>query len=154
MQSKIPTALTTGYGTMGQFSHFAKTIILTAGMLSVISNAAADCRGNMVPTTSGPCINKELIRISRYDALPRVILVKLWMLDNWAIHPPLKLPYLITEQLAVESVWGLRAGESIIGDPRWSKHNGQPELEAIALLRNREMAMSSRHERGQLTRTP
>ena len=148
MQSKTPTALITGYGAMGQFSHFAQTIILTIGILSMTSNAAADCKGNMTQTTSGPCINKELIRISRYDALPRVILVKLWMLDNWAVHPPLKLPYLITEQLVVESVWGLRAGESIIGDPRWNKHNGEPKLEAIALLRNREIAMSSRHDKG------
>lgn len=66
------------------------------------------------------------------------------MLDNGAIHPPLELPYLVIEQLAVESLWGLRTGESLAGDPRWVKHQQQPKLEAIALLRNREMAMSSR----------
>jgi hypothetical protein len=117
MQSKTPTALITGYGAMGQFSHFAQTIILTIGILLVTSNAAADCKGNMAQTTSGPCINKKLIRISRYNALPRVILVKLWMLDNWAVHPPLKLPYLIAEQLAVESVWETPVGTTITDSP-------------------------------------
>ena len=129
---------------MEHFLRIVQTIVMTVILFSVASNSAAHCAGNMIPLSSGPCINRDLVPISFYEAVPRVMLARLWMLDNWAIHPPLELPYLVIEQLAVESLWGLRAGESLVGDPRWDKHNQQPKLEAIALLRNREMAMSSR----------
>jgi len=129
---------------MGEFLRIVRTMIMAIILFSVAANSAAHCAGNMIPTISGPCINRDLVRISFYEAVPRVMLARLWMLDNGAIHPPLELPYLVIEKLAVESLWGLRTGESLAGDPRWDKHKQQPKLEAIALLRNREMAMSSR----------
>jgi len=40
-------------------------------------------------------------------------------------------------------LWGLRPGESVIGDPRWGADKRQPDLDAIAFLRARETAMAS-----------
>ena len=128
---------------MGHLFRIPRTIIIVIVLFSVATNSAAHCAENMLPTISGPCINRDVVRISFSEAVPRVMLTRLWMLDNGAIHPPLELPYLVIEQLAVESLWGLRTGESLFGDPRWDKHKQQPKLEAIALLRIREMAMSS-----------
>ena len=129
---------------MGYFLRIVRTMIVTIILFPVAANSAAHCAGTMIPTVSGPCIDRDLARISFYEVVPRVMLARLWMLDNGAMHPPLELPYLVIEQLAVESLWGLRIGESLLGDPRWDKHKQQPKLEEIALLRNREMAMSSR----------
>ena len=101
----------------------------------------------MWPNLSGPCINDRFFFPSDYDFVTGLRLTDLWQLDAGSIHPPLRLPQLKIERLVMESLWGLRPGESVIGDPRWGTDKRHPDLDAIAFLRVREMAMTSRYAR-------
>ena len=87
---------------------------------------------------------KRIFFSFRYSFVTRLRLTDLWQLDAGSIHPPLRLPQLKIERLVMESLWGLRPGESVIGDPRWGADKRQPDLDAIAFLRAREAAMASR----------
>ena len=98
----------------------------------------------MRPNLSGPCIKDGVFSPSRYGFVTRLRLAELWQLDTGGVHPPLRLRHLQIERLVMESLWGLRPGESVIGDPRWGSDKRQPNLDAIAFLRAREMAMASR----------
>jgi hypothetical protein len=122
-----------------------QTTFLVAAMLLGFSNVMADCPSTMASNYSGPCINRGVFRSAPHEAFKTARLVGLWRLENGAIHPPLKLPYLVIEQFAMESIWGLRSGESLMRDPRWNTDQNQPDLEAIAFLHIREMAMSLRN---------
>ena len=92
----------------------------------------------------GACIKDGVSVLSRYGFITRLRLTDLWQLDAGSVHPPLRLPQLKIERLVMESLWGLRPGESVIGDPRWGNDKRQPDLDAIAFLRARETAMASR----------
>ena len=98
----------------------------------------------MRPNLSGPCIKDRVFSPSRYGFVTRLRLAEIWQLDVGSVHPPLRLPQLQIERLVMESLWGLRSGESVIGDPRWGNDKRQPDLDAIAFLRAREAAMASR----------
>jgi hypothetical protein len=93
---------------------------------------------------AGPCIKNGEALPFYYRFATGLRLTELWQFDAGSIHPPLRLPRLKIEQLVMESLWGLRPGESVIGDPRWGTY--QPDLDAIAFLRARETAMASRHK--------
>ena len=95
---------------------------------------------------SGPCITNGTVLPVYYRFATRLRLAELWQFDASSIHPPLRLPRLKIEQLVMESLWGLRPGESVIGDPRWGTDKHQPDLDAIAFLRVRETAMTSRYK--------
>ena len=116
---------------------------LTLAVFAVSSVAAADCPETMQPNLLGPCIKDGVFSPSRYDFVIRVRLTDLWQFDAGSVHPPLRLPQLKIERLIMESLWGLRPGESVIGDPRWGDDKRQPDLDAIAFLRARETAMAS-----------
>ena len=116
---------------------------LTLAAFAVSSVAAADCPETMQPNLSGPCIKDRVFFPPRYDFAIRLRLTDLWQLDAGSVHPPLRLPQLKIERLVMESLWGLRPGESVIGDPRWGAGKRQPDLEAIASLRARETAIAS-----------
>ena len=105
--------------------------------------AAADCPETMRPNLLGPCIKDGVFSPFRYGFVTRLRLTDLWQLDAGSVHPPLRLPQLKIERLVMESLWGLRPGESVIGDPRWGAGKRQPDLDAIAFLRARETAMAS-----------
>ena len=98
----------------------------------------------MRPNLSGPCIKDGVFSPSRYGFVTRLRLAELWQLDTGGAHPPLRLRHLQIERLVMESLWGLRPGESVIGDPRWGNDKRQPDFDAIASLRARETAMASR----------
>ena len=98
----------------------------------------------MRPNLSGPCIKDGAFSPSRYGFVTRLRLAEFWQLDTGGVHPPLRLRRLQIERLVMESLWGLRPGESVIGDPRWGNDKRQPDLDAIAFLRARETAMASR----------
>ena len=119
-------------------------VCLTLTAFAVSSVAAADCPETMRPNLSGPCIKDGVFSPSRYGFVTRLRLADLWQLDTGGVHPSLRLHYLQIERLVMESLWGLRPGESMIGDPRWGNDKRQPSLDAIAFLRAREMAMASR----------
>ena len=121
-------------------------VCLTLAALAVSSVAVADCPETMRPNLSGPCIKDGIFSPFRYGFVTGPRLTDLWQLDAGSIHPPLRLPQLKIERLVMESLWGLRPGESVIGDPRWGAEKRQPDLDAIAFLRAREMAMTSRHK--------
>ena len=112
-------------------------------VFAVSSVAAADCPETMRPNLLGPCIKDGVFSPSRYGFVTRLRLADLWQLDAGSVHPPLRLPQLKIERLVMESLWGLRPGESVIGDPRWGADKRQPDLDAIAFLRARETAMAS-----------
>ena len=92
---------------------------------------------------SGPCIKNGIFSPSRYGFVTRLRFAEIWQLDNGSVHPPLRLRQLQIARLVMESLWGLRPGESVIGDPRWGNDKRQPDLDAIAFLRARETAMAS-----------
>ena len=117
---------------------------LTLAAFAVSSVAAADCPETMQPNLSGPCIKDEVFSPSRYSFVTRLRLAEIWQFDTDGVHPPLRLRHLQIERLVMESLWGLRPGESVIGDPRWGNDKHQPDLDAIAFLRARETAMASR----------
>ena len=119
-------------------------VCLTLAAFAVLSVAAADCPETMRPNLSGPCIKDEVFSPSRYGFVTRLRLAEFWQLDTGGVHPPLRLRHLQIERLVMESLWGLRPGESVIGDPRWGNDKHQPDLDAIAFLRDREAAMASR----------
>ena len=119
-------------------------VCLTLAAFAVSSVAAADCPETMRPNLSGPCIKDEVFSPSRYGFITRLRLSEIWQLDTGSVHPPLRLRQLQIERLVMESLWGLRPGESGIGDPRWGNDKRQPDLDAIAFLRARETAMASR----------
>ena len=119
---------------------------LTLAVFAVSSIAAANCPETMRPNRSGPCIKDGIFSPFRYGSVTRLRLADLWQLDAGSIHPPLRLPQLKIERLAMESLWGLRPGESVIGDPRWGADKRQPDLDAIAFLRAWETAMTSRYK--------
>ena len=119
---------------------------LMLAVFAVSSVAAANCPETMRLNLSGPCIKDEIFSPFRYGFATGLRLTDLWQLDNGSIHPPLRLPQLKFERLVMESLWGLRPGESVIGDPRWGADKRQPDLDAIAFLRARETAMTSRYE--------
>jgi len=100
----------------------------------------------MRPNLSGPCIKDGIFFPSRYSLVTGLRLTDLWQLDAGSVHPPLRLTQLKVERLVMESLWGLRPGESMIGDPRWGTDKRQPDLDAIAFLRARETAMTSRYK--------
>ena len=116
---------------------------LTLAVLAV-SSVAADCPETMRSNLSGPCIKDEVFSPSRYGFITTLRLAEFWQLDTGGVHPPLRLTQLKIERLVMESLWGLRPGESVIGDPRWGNDKRQPDLDAIAFLRARETAMASR----------
>ena len=116
---------------------------LAFAVFAVSSVAAADCPETMRPNLSGTCTIAEDFTLSRYSFVTRHRLAEIWQLDTGGVHPPLRLRYLQIERLVMESLWGLRPGESVIGDPRWGNDKRQPELAAIASLRTREAAMAS-----------
>ena len=116
---------------------------LTLVVFTVSSLAAADCPEIMQSNLLGPCIKDGVFSPSRYGFVTRLRLTDLWQLDAGSVHPPLRLPQLKIERLVMESLWGLRPGESVIGDPRWGADKRQPDLDAIAFLRARETAMAS-----------
>ena len=118
---------------------------LTLAVFAVSSVATADCPETMRPSLSGPCIKDGFFFPSGYSFITGLRLTDLWQLEAGSIHPPLRLPQLQIEQLVMESLWGLRPGESVIGDPRWGTGKRQPDLDAIAFLRAREIAMTSRY---------
>ena len=119
---------------------------LTLAVFAVSSVATADCPETMRPNLSGPCIKDRLFFPSGYGFGTGLRLTDLWQLDAGSVHPPLRLPQLKIEQLVMESLWGLRPGESVIGDPRWGADKRQPDLDAIAFLRAREAALTSRYK--------
>ena len=119
---------------------------LTLVVFAVSSVATANCPETMWPSLSGPCIKDGISSPFRYSFVTRLRLTDLWQLDAGSIHPPLRLPQLKIERLVMESLWGLRPGESVIGDPRWGADKRQPDLDAIAFLRARETAMTSRYK--------
>ncbi len=119
---------------------------LTLAVFAVSSIAAANCPETMRPNLSGPCIKDGIFSPFRYGFVTGLRLTDLWQLDAGSIHPPLRLPQLKIERLVMESLWGLRPGESVIGDPRWGAAKRQPDLDAIAFLRARETAMTSRYK--------
>ena len=121
-------------------------VCLTLAAFAVSSVAAADCPETMRPNLSGPCIKDGAFSPSRYGFVAGLRLADLWQLDASGVHPPLRLPQLKIERLVMESLWGLRPGESVIGDPRWGADKRQPDLDAIAFLRARETAMTSRYK--------
>ena len=121
-------------------------IYLTLAAFAVSSVAAADCPETMRPNLSGPCVKDRVFSPSRYGFVTRLRLAEIWQLDTDGVHPPLRLPQLKIERLVMESLWGLRPGESVIGDPRWGTDKRQPDLDAIAFLRARETAMTSRYK--------
>ena len=116
---------------------------LTLAVFAVSSVATADCPETMRPNLLGPCIKDGVFSPFRYGFVTRLRLTDLWQLDAGSVHPPLRLPQLKIERLVMESLWGLRPGESVIGDPRWGADKRQPDLDAIAFLRARETAMAS-----------
>ena len=116
---------------------------LILAVFAVSSVAAANCPETMRPNLSGPCIKDGVFSPSRYGFVTRLRLAEIWQLDTDGVHPPLRLPQLKIERLVMESIWGLRPGESVIGDPRWGDDKRQPDLDAIAFLRARETAMAS-----------
>ena len=120
---------------------------LTLAVFTVSSVAAANCPETMRPNLSGPCIKDGIFSSFRYGFVTGLRLTDLWQLDAGSIHPPLRLPQLKIERLIMESLWGLRPGESVIGDPRWGADKRHPDLDAIAFLRVRETAMTSRYAR-------
>jgi hypothetical protein len=113
-------------------------------VLAISPVVVADCPETMKSSLSDPCIKDEDASSPRYGFLGRLQLAELWQLDIGRVHPPIRLFHLRIEQLVMESLWGLRTGESVIGDPRWGKDKRQPDIDAIAFLRNREKAMASR----------
>ena len=117
---------------------------LILAVFAVSSVAAANCPETMRPNLSGPCIKDGIFSPFRYGFVTGLRLTDLWQLDAGSIHPPLRLPQLKIERLVMESLWGLRPGESVIGDTRWGADKRQPDLDAIAFLRARETAMASR----------
>ena len=117
---------------------------LTLAAFAVSSVAAANCPETMRPSLSGPCIKDGIFSSFRYGFVTRLRLAEIWQFDNSGVHPPLSLHHLQIERLVMESLWGLRPGESVIGDPRWGNDKRQPDLDAIAFLRAREAAMASR----------
>ena len=119
---------------------------LILAVFTASSVATANCPETMRPNLSGPCIKDGVPVNSHYVVITRLRLADLWQLDADSIHPPLRLPQLKIEQLVMESLWGLRPGESVIGDPRWGADKRQPDLDAIAFLRAREAAMTSRYK--------
>ena len=119
-------------------------VCLTLAAFAVSSVAAADCPETMRPSLSGPCIKGGFFFPSGYGFITGLRLTDLWQLDAGSVHPPLRLTQLKIERLVMESLWGLRPGESVIGDPRWGNDKRQPDLDAIAFLRARETAMASR----------
>ena len=118
-------------------------IWLALTVFAISSVTAADCPETMRSHLSGPCIKYGSFSPSRYGLVTVFRLADLWQLDADSIHPPLRLPQLKIERLVMESLWGLRPGESLIGDPRWGDDKRQPDLDAIAFLRTRETAMAS-----------
>ena len=119
-------------------------VCLTLAALAVSAVAVADCPETMRANFSGPCIKDGVFSPSRYGFVTRLRLAEFWQLDSGSVHPPLRLRQLQIERLVMESLWGLRPGESVIGDPRWGNDKRQPTLDAIAFLRARETAMASR----------
>ena len=119
-------------------------VCLTLATFAVSSVTAADCPETMRPNLSGPCIKDEVFSPSRYRFITKLRLAEFWQLDTVSVHPPLRLRHLQIERLVMESVWRLRPGESVIGDPRWGNDKRQPDLDVIAFLRVRETAMASR----------
>ena len=119
---------------------------LTLAVFTVSSVATANCPETMRPNLSGPCIKDGIFSPFRYGFVAGLRLTDLWQLDAGNIHPPLRLPQLKIERLVMESLWGLRPGESVIGDPRWGADKRQPDLDAIAFLHARETAMTSRYK--------
>jgi hypothetical protein len=119
---------------------------LTLAVFAVISVAAANCPETGRSNLSGPCIKDRIFFPFHYSFATGLRLTDLWQFDAGSIHPPLRLPQIKIEQLVMESLWGLRPGESVIGDPRWGADKRQPDLDAIALLRARETAMTSKHK--------
>jgi hypothetical protein len=120
---------------------------LTLAVFAVSSVATADCPETMRSNLSGPCIKGGLFFPSGYSFVAGLQLTDLWQLDVGGVHPPLRLTQLKIERLVMESLWGLHPGESIIGDPRWGADKRHPNLDAIAFLRIRETAMTSRYAR-------
>ena len=120
---------------------------LTLAIFAVSSVATADCPETMRPSLSGPCIKGGFFFPSGYGFITGFRLTDLWQLDAGSVHPPLRLPQLNIERLVMESLWGLHPGESVIGDPRWGADKRHPDLDAIAFLRVRETAMTSRYAR-------
>ena len=117
---------------------------LTLVAFAISSVAAANCPEIVGPNLSGPCIEDGIFSPSHYGFVIGLRLTDLWQLEAGSIHPPLRLPQLQIERLVMESLWGLRPGESLIGDPRWGVAKRQPDLDAIVFLHAREAAMSSR----------
>ena len=117
---------------------------LVLAAFAVPSASIADCPETMQPNLSVTCITDRGFSLSHYNFFTRHRLAEIWQLDTGGVHPPLRLRYLQIERLGMESLWGLRPGESVIGDPRWGSDKRQPELDAIASLRTRETAMASR----------
>ena len=122
-------------------------VCLTLAAFAVSSVAAANCPETMRPNLSGPCIKDGIFPPFRYGSVTRLRLADLWQLDAGSVHPPLRLTQLKIERLVMESLWGLHPGESVIGDPRWGADKRHPNLDAIAFLRVRETAMTSRYAR-------
>lgn len=119
---------------------------LVLAVFAISSVAAANCPETMRPNLSGPCIKDEIFSSFRYGFVTGLRLTDLWQLDTGSIHPPLRVSQPKIERLVMESLWGLRPGESVIGDPRWGADKRQPDLDAIAFLRTREAAMTSRYK--------
>jgi hypothetical protein len=120
---------------------------LTLAVFAVSSVATADCPETMRPNLSGPCIKNRFFFPSGYGSITGLRLTNLWQLDAGSVHPPLRLTHLKIERLVMESLWGLHPGESVIGDPRWGADKRHPDLDDIAFLRIREIAMTSRYAR-------
>ena len=120
---------------------------LTLAVFAVSSVATADCPETMRPNLSGLCIKDGFFFPSGYSFVAGLRLTDLWQLDVGSVHPPLRLTQLKIERLVMESLWGLHPGESVIGDPRWGADKRHPNLDAIAFLRVRETAMTSRYAR-------
>ena len=129
---------------MGIRGILKQLVCLTLAALAVSAVAAADCPETMRANFSGPCIKDGVFSPSRSGFVTRFRLAEFWQLDTGGVHPPLRLTHLKIERLVMESLWGLRPGESVIGDPRWGDDKRQPNLDAIAFLRARETAMTAR----------
>ena len=125
-------------------------VCLTLAAFAVSSFAGANCPETMRPNLSGPCIKDGVFSPFRYGFVTRLRLAEFWQLDTGGVHPPLRLRPLQIERLVMESLWGLRPGESVIGDPRWGDEKHQPDLDAIAFLRAREKAMAYQYGRKEL----
>ena len=119
---------------------------LTLVVFATSSFAAADCPKTVRPNVLGPCIQEGSLSLSHYSFVTGLRLKDLWQIDTGGIHPPLRLSQVTIDRLVMESLWGLRPGESVIGDPRWGADKRQPDLDAIAFLRAREAAMTSRYK--------